>query len=868
MYISRRWLSVLLVLILLVIGLPLKALSASDTPIVLSVAVPEYMSDTFTPELFADFESANPGIKVNIVKSGQEANYPPAAIGIDEHLKGAAKYAASADVLYVTNYELSPQVTHAGYFLNLASFTQADKTFSADDFTPAAFRAFQWDGGVWGLPVSTDVTLLVYDAAAFDKANVPHPDAKWTINDLSDAVTRLTQKDSDGKVKLPGMMLYDTKTLIYALGGEKFYDDSVQPAIPKFATPTYTALLDALVKLYQNGSLSGYGNDAEKVPLRFEGTFAMSNLVVGQPVMSGSPLPGGKALLNVYGFAVSQGTQHADQAYALTKFLTNSVKVSSRFFGGRPARKSLMDVKTTDTPFVPFKFTPEVQAFIDQAFANAISPSDVLFGDYVSRALEKMQSDKIDAQTALQAQETAALKDLQTADTHKGTQIVEVATPVPTPVLGAGQVSIHFNLQANTSPLPNKDAWDKVVQDFIASDSQVKQIVFDAGFSGNGKPTDKFDCFFSPYNQVPFADLKDYLSLDSYLDTDTSFAKDDVLSGVLSQLQKDNKTYGYPLVVQPSTLFYNADMFSKANAPIPSNDWTLDRFVDTLKALKPSGSDPEPFATRDSPGAAISMLIAAYGGLPIDPRTDPPTISFTDATNSAAIRQVLDLAKKGYLKYSALAANGSYGGGDNAPIYSASLDAVSYRSFAPSGSAYKDPYKVVSFPRGSKFNVVVYSVGAAYISAKAAHPEACYRWFQTLAKHMELFSTMPARTSQLADPTLATTQGADLIAYYKDVDALLKDPKTVVLPGGFNGSSISGYLTQYLLYRAFDHYVLKDADLDKELADAQTYAVAYQGCVVSIPSINSSDNPAAYYKQFTDCAVKIDPSLKSLFGPN
>ena len=856
MRVSRHWLTIGIVILLLGIGLPLKALSASDMPIVISIAVPENMSSALTPELFAEFETANPGVKVMIIKSGQEGSYPPATFGIEAHLKQAAKYVTSADVLYTTSYNLTPQATHAGYFLNLAPFTQADRSFSADDFMPAAFRAFQWDGGVWALPVSTDVNLLVYDAAAFDKAGVPHPDAKWTLNDLSDAATRLTQKDSDGKVTLPGMILYDSSALLYALGGTKFYDDSVQPVLPRFATPTYIALLNNLLKLYQSGSASNKSNDnVQKVPLRFEGIYTLANSAPDQTPMSAALLPGGKALLNVYGFAISQATQYPNQAYALIKFLTNSAQVSNSYFGGRPARKSLMNTSMTNTPFTPLKFPPETQVIIDQAFANGISPSDLLFSDYMNRAFDKMQSDNIDAQTALQTLESDAIKDLQTADTRKGTQQVAVATPIPTLMLNTQHVSIHFNLQTNGSSLPNQATWDKVVQDFVANDPQVKQIVFDTSF--NNSPKDNFDCFFTAHNQVPFMAPQDLLNLDPYLDTDTAFTKNDVLAGVLSQLQKDNKTYGYPLVLRPAVLLYNVNMFAKANVPIPPNDWTIDRFVDALKALKQSGSDLAPFAAQNTFDSGIYMLIAAYGGLPIDPRTEPPTLNFTDPANSAAIRQVLDLAKQGYLKYTGLIEPSSFDSGIR-PIYSDALNVNDVRS---------DGYKVVMFPRGSKFNVVSYDIGAAYISAKTVYADACYRWIQTLAKHMELFSAMPTRSSQLADPTLAATRGTDLIAYYKEVEALLKDQKTVVLPGTFNSPSGSGYLTQYFLYRAFDNYVLKNADLDAELAKAQTYAIAYQGCIASIPPINSSDGRAVYNTQITACAVKIDPSLKALFGP-
>ena len=72
---------------------------------------------------------------------------------------------------------------------------------------------------------------------------------------------------------------------------------------------------------------------------------------------------------------------------------------------------------------------------------------------------------------------------------------------------------------------------------------------------------------------------------------------------------------------------------------------------------------------------------------------------------------------------------------------------------------------------------------------------------------------------------------------------------------------------QYFLNRAFDRYVLDNADLDAELKQAETFATAYQGCIATIPP-NTATTPQeqhTYFKQFTDCAIKVDPSLKSVF---
>jgi hypothetical protein len=55
-------------------------------------------------------------------------------------------------------------------------------------------------------------------------------------------------------------------------------------------------------------------------------------------------------------------------------------------------------------------------------------------------------------------------------------------------------------------------------------------------------------------------------------------------------------------------------------------------------------------ALRES---AMLTLIAAYGGLPLDTRTDPPTVNFSDPATVNALQQVLDLVKNGYISYAA-----------------------------------------------------------------------------------------------------------------------------------------------------------------------------------------------------------------------
>jgi ABC-type glycerol-3-phosphate transport system substrate-binding protein len=648
MLFKRRYsIAVLAVLVALVSAIPLVGLQAqgSANNVVLSIVVPEYMGDAFAPETFTKFEEANPGVKVNVIKSGNDIYFTPAAYELEAYFKGAEKYAALADVLYVGGYNLSPEATRAGYFLDLAPLVTGDSTLNTDDFIPGAWQAFQWDKGIWGLPVTFDITLLTYDPVAFDQAGVAYPSEKWTLDEFANAIRTLTKKDANGKVTIPGIMAYNPGVLFASLSGEKFYDNNVLPNPPQLNKPTLEPLVDTWAKLMSEGILNGPSGDVyDKVPMRMDGTWGLSsNQGPDRKPRSGSLLPGGKAGLDAQGFAVSGGTQQPDKAYALVKYLTTNARVTNRIFGYSPARKSMVGVKDTDLQggfFASQNFSPEAKALIEKALAVALPPSELRYSTYLDKAISRVndEKDKLDAKTALQKAQEDATAALKAAEERRSKPVV-VSTPIPTPVLAANEVSIKFNLMANVSPVPNKEQWDKAAKDFVDSDPQVGQLVLDTGLGGGPDFLDKFDCYYLSYNRVAGGDTKNLLPLDPFLDTDAAFDKSDVVGGALAQLQKNNKTWGYPLVIQTQVLSYNSQTFTTNNVPEPKNNWTIDAFNNALKALKTNASDPEPFVPRGYGGTYLIALVAAYGGLPLDYRTNPPMINFTDPATAEAIRQ-------------------------------------------------------------------------------------------------------------------------------------------------------------------------------------------------------------------------------------
>src|SRR5258708_34037495 len=152
----RKRITSLLINVLVISLLPFSQMRAqSVNKILLSVAVPSSMADTFNGKVIGDFEAKYPNISVQVVSDSPAI--PSAAQGLAPQLDAVSHYVSSADVLFVDSNRISEEATRAGYFLDLAPFTGADKTLNSDDFYPAVWSAFQWDKGEWALPAPTAV---------------------------------------------------------------------------------------------------------------------------------------------------------------------------------------------------------------------------------------------------------------------------------------------------------------------------------------------------------------------------------------------------------------------------------------------------------------------------------------------------------------------------------------------------------------------------------------------------------------------------------------------------------------------------------------------------------------------------------------
>lgn len=869
--------------------------SMAQTETSISIQVPELMKDAFQ-SIVDEFMAQNPSIHVELVTFGGFSPSFGDPSDLDSYLENVQEYVSTADVLLLDSNTLSPGLLSAGYFLDLSPIALSDSALNLNDFYPAMANAFQLEGGLWALPVAGQVTLMFYDPAAFDDAGLSYPTEDWTITDLDYAIRNLSRFDANGQLLDAGLQNLGSNigAIITSLARDSLIDYTADGVSPRFDEAGIDSIVEMWAKLMQEGYFAQafFSSDAETSPSMIIGPTFIGR-AFGDDVNPLVPmlLPGGQAPVTVSGFGVSAGTQYPEAAYQLVKFLSNDPLTSTLFIGSYPARQSLKDVEvSSDTGFVfaaGGEESPELASTIERALQNPIPAEEALYASYLETALEKI-NEGVDTQTALQEAEDAVLSSIQLIQDAGEEIIINIPVYNSRPQLAEGEIELKFGATAFISPFPNKEDWEQMAQEFAAQDPEVGHIALDTSFpTATEEMAEKFDCFILPYNVVQSTDLSNLRSLDPLLDSDVNFSRDDVVGNALEQVTRNGQVWGYPISIEPKAMRINPTVFQNAGLSVPQGSWTVADFEDALRALEDMVGDDAVYQPAGFGNSHLLNLIASYGGIPVDYRTNPPTIDFTNPDTVNAIRQVLDLAKEGLISYQTLTPSGGgfaiamrTGEGEENPIaiYDETVNGLGFGGGGgmmivqggnvdvreTTSNAEAAPDILVTFPTGAEYNGLSYDMSVAYISANTTYTDPCYRFISYLAEHTDLIVSMPARRSVLNSPELATDQGADVVDFYHAMDDLMAQANTILLPAGsFLRQADASIFLDYWLNRAFDRYVEEDAILEDELEQAQILTQAYFDCTALIPAYDpQTGNVQDFIQEVEACVTQIDPTVQ------
>jgi ABC-type glycerol-3-phosphate transport system substrate-binding protein len=124
--------------------------------------------------LAEQFNRQHPGIFIDVLASDGQT---------------LAALAAKSDCFMWFN---PPEAADFDGLLDLQPLIDADQEFKGDDYPPLLLAPFRRAGGLYGLPQSVSLRMLVYNKVLFDLARIPYPSAGWTLDDLIATAKRLS----------------------------------------------------------------------------------------------------------------------------------------------------------------------------------------------------------------------------------------------------------------------------------------------------------------------------------------------------------------------------------------------------------------------------------------------------------------------------------------------------------------------------------------------------------------------------------------------------------------------------------------------------------------------------------------------------
>jgi multiple sugar transport system substrate-binding protein len=283
---------------------------------------------TVWKQIVADFEVANPNIKVNVEVSDWSAYW--------DKLKTQLAAGAPPDV-FAMDAPLFMDYQSRGVLLNIQPYVDKNPDMLKDVY-PQTLEAYKTADGYYGLPRDFQTIVLFYNKDMFDKAGVAYPTADWTWEDLRAAAKKLTKDtNGDGKTDQYGFVFdqWDMEPgwseALWAYGGDIISADHTKTLIGEPKAREAWQLLNDMVFMDKSvpdaNTIGQYGSDlfqagvAAMTPI---GHWAVPGYNTAGFKYDVVPMPKGPAgqatSVNSAGFVVAKASKNPDAAFAFVQF--------------------------------------------------------------------------------------------------------------------------------------------------------------------------------------------------------------------------------------------------------------------------------------------------------------------------------------------------------------------------------------------------------------------------------------------------------------------------------------------------------------------------------------------------------------------
>lgn len=809
----------------------------------------------FYQPLIDRFNAENPTIRVQFV--AVDSAYRDAT-GSIEALYGQFVRMADTATLPSAPPVMLRNLVRAGLIGDLKPFMDGDAAFDRDDFYPHMLDFAAVDDGIYLLPRSNQVSLLFYNKDLFAQRGVPPPAPNATWRELREAASALARQTGGDQDSYGMVDSFNQEPLSLELADAGYDINRPAAATLTLDSPAAIEALDraaALVRsnaVYLPANPPGDPDDAALVAQLVR----EQRIGIWDQLLDNPPPPFAVGLLpSPYetssgypaGYVISGGTRHAEAAWRWLAFLSaNEPFTDQRYIGNVPARTSFAE-RSGYWERLDQDGAAVINAILERSAPTALSEASpvVLHRDLLIAAVRVVASGEQSATQAAAEAQAALDQRLAAAPTPNATAgPVVVNTPVPQ-VVQPNAVPISFGMvtldDTTLSPLVQAFAQQ---HPGIAVRLTSLRGTNAASLSAATADVDCFDSFRLPQAD----DSAALLDLRPLLDVDATGMRVDYAPALLAPFERNGRLDGLPLSFDIPALHYKPDAFTAANVPPPSADWTLDDFYVLAEQLT-RGNDEQKqygFAVLGAQTEGLVTFLQLSGLAPATVRGDTVTPTFTAPDMVATLQRYVALlqATSPHVHLGDYGPTGAYESADSLVQNGRVGMWLDTRGAIGATTAAATTGTLVPLPNVVGSALAPQPTRALYISAKTAHPEACWTWLTFLStQRAALSSGFPARTS-LATSAAFTQQAppgvTELYAAYRPV--LNSSSGATEHANVFDDSR----LDLFWFYRAVDR-ALGGEDLERELSDAQTTTEAYVACVQG-----GTAGPA--------CATQIDPT--------
>ncbi|MBE3584273.1 MAG: sugar ABC transporter substrate-binding protein [Limnochordaceae bacterium] len=379
------------------------------------------------------FEKANPGVQIDIITDS----------GSDYGAKLTTLWASgNPPDIWGQGGNVRTYVNQ-GWLLDLTRYVERDREeLHPQEFFASAWKAYQWDGKIWGIPFMSVGSFIYYNVDLLEQAGVNPPPVEWsktgwTWDDMLTAARKATVVGPDGKLKQAGLgvepSVYGSQVYSYMWGGDWFDTDTYRTGTPTrstLSTPAniqaYQAVMDIIWKHHYSpqtgeawawffqGKVAMYMGNG---PWTIMGQRSVLNFPWGLGAM---PLAKTRATI-VYtdAWLISSATKHPEEAWKFVKWLVSEPRLAA-YIGLNdfpPARATVLGPYLSQLASFSRYHTPQqiLQALVGaQEYGHEALDHIINGWDGISQRLtpiwNKMFANQISVPTALQQGDEALNK--------------------------------------------------------------------------------------------------------------------------------------------------------------------------------------------------------------------------------------------------------------------------------------------------------------------------------------------------------------------------------------------------------------------------------------------------------------------------